>query len=78
MSKTFFAKYLNKLCGLYVSVIVCLLMLTIYVWTNAKSAGERLVRQQFNLSLVNLSQNIDARILDIKLIVKRNTNNKYN
>jgi hypothetical protein len=53
-------------------------MLTIYVWTNAKSAGERLVRQQFNLSLVNLSQNIDARILDIKLIVKRNTNNKHN
>jgi hypothetical protein len=52
-------------------------MLIVYVWTNAKSAGERLVGQQFNLSLVNLSQNIDARILDIKLIVKTNANNKH-
>jgi hypothetical protein len=77
MSKTLFAKYLNKLSGLCVSVIVYLLMLIVYVWTNAKSAGERLVRQQFNLSLVNLSQNIDARILDIKLIVKTNANNKH-
>ncbi len=77
MSNTFLEKHVNKLTVSGLLVIACLLMLIIYVWTQAKAAEERLVEQQFNLSLVNLSQNIDARIASMKLIAKTIANDKH-
>lgn len=77
MSKTFLPKYANTLLVSAVFIIVCLLMLVFYFWKNAKAADERLVEQQFNLSLVNLSQNIDARISSMKLIAKTVANDKH-
>jgi hypothetical protein len=43
-------------------------MLIINVRTQAKATLERLVVQRFNLSMVNLSQKIDARIASMKLM----------
>jgi methyl-accepting chemotaxis protein len=63
--------------GLGLLVIVCLLILVSYVWSQAKAADERLLEQQFNLSLVNLSQNIDARIASMKLIAKTVANDTH-
>ena len=77
MSKPFLTKHLNTLTLSGLLVIICLLMLTSYLWTQAKDARERLLEQQFNLSLVNLSQNIDARISSMKLIAKTVANDKH-
>lgn len=77
MSKTFLLKYTYTLLVSAVFVITCLLVLIFYTWTNAKAADQRLVEQQFNLSLVNLSQNIDARISSMKLIAKTVANDKH-
>ena len=77
MSNTFLSKHVNKLIVSSVFVIVCLLISIIYVWGQVKSAEERLVEQQFSLSLVNLSQKIDARITSMKLIAKTVANDKH-
>ena len=77
MSKPFLTKHLNTLTLSGLLVIICLLVLTSYLWTQAKDARERLLEQQFNLSLVNLSQNIDARISSMKLIAKTVANDKH-
>lgn len=77
MSKPFLTKHLNTLTLSGLLVIICLLMLTSYLWTQAKDARERLLEQQFNLSIVNLSQNIDARISSMKLIAKTVANDKH-
>ena len=77
MSNPIFAKHVNKIIVSAVFVIACLLLSIIYVWTEAKAADERLLEQQFNLSLVNLSQNIDARISSMKLIAKTVANDKH-
>lgn len=52
-------------------------MFIIYAGSQAKVAEQRLVEQQFNLSLVNLSQKIDARIATMKLIAKTVANDKH-
>jgi hypothetical protein len=77
MSKPFLTKHLNTLTLSGLLLIICLLMLTSYLWTQAKDAREMLLEQQFNLSLVNLSQSIDARISSMKLIAKTVANDKH-
>jgi hypothetical protein len=77
MSTTFLAKHVNKLITSGLLVIVCLSVLLIYVFIDAKTTEKRLLQQQFNLSLVNLSQNIDARISSMKLIAKTLANDKH-
>jgi hypothetical protein len=77
MSTTFLAKHVNKLITSGLLVIVCLSVLLIYVFIDAKMTEKRLLQQQFNLSLVNLSQNIDARISSMKLIAKTLANDKH-
>jgi methyl-accepting chemotaxis protein len=77
MSKTFLAKHGNKLIASGLLVMVCLSVLLIYVYIDAKITEKRLLQQQFNLSLVNLSQNIDARISSMKLIAKTLANDKH-
>jgi hypothetical protein len=77
MSKPFLTKHLNTLTLSGLLVIICLLMLSSYLWTQAKDAREMLLEQQFNLSLVNLSQSIDARISSMKLIAKTVANDKH-
>jgi methyl-accepting chemotaxis protein len=71
------AKHLTKLVASGLLVIIFLLMLTGYLWIQAQDAEERILEQQFNLSLVNLSQNIDARISNMKLIAKTVANDKH-
>jgi methyl-accepting chemotaxis protein len=58
-------------------IILCLVVLVSYVWSQAKATEERLLEQRFTLSLVNLSQNIDARIASMKLIAKTLANDKH-
>ena len=70
MSTPFLLKNTNKLMGAGLLVIVCFVVLFSYVWSQAKAADERLLEQQFSLSLVSLSQKIDARIASMKLIAK--------
>lgn len=70
MSTPFLLKHTNKLMGSGLLIIVCLVVFFSYVWSQAKAADERLLEQQFSLSLVNLSQKIDARIASMKLIAK--------
>jgi methyl-accepting chemotaxis protein len=77
MSKPFFAKHTNKLMAMGLLVIVCLVVLLSYVWSQVKAADEKLLEQQFNLSLINLSQNIDARIASMKLIAKTVANDTH-
>jgi Na+-transporting methylmalonyl-CoA/oxaloacetate decarboxylase beta subunit len=77
MSKPFLAKHINKLIASGLLVMVCLSVLLIYVCIDAKTTEKRLLQQQFNLSLVNLSQNIDARISSMKLIAKTLANDKH-
>jgi len=77
MSNTFSAKYLDKITLPGVFFIAGLLMFTTYVWAQLKAADEQLVEQQFSLSLVNLSQKIDARIGSMKLIAKTVANDKH-
>jgi hypothetical protein len=77
MSETFLAKHVNKLNASGLLVMVCLSVLLIYVCIDAKTTEKRLLQQQFNLSLVNLSQNIDARISSMKLIAKTLANDKH-
>lgn len=77
MSKSFLAKHVNKLIGSSLFVIVCLSLLIIYVYSEAKTTEERLLEPQFNLLLVNLSQNIDARISSMKLIAKTVANDTH-
>ena len=71
------AMNVNKFNVSAIFVIACLLLLIIYVWTQAKAADERLFEQKFTLSLVNLSQKIDARISSMKLIAKTVANDKH-
>ncbi|AGH45432.1 cache domain-containing protein [Paraglaciecola psychrophila] len=77
MSKPFLAKHINKLIASGLLVMVCLSLLLIYVCIDAKTTEKRLLQQQFNFSLVNLSQNIDARISSMKLIAKTLANDKH-
>jgi hypothetical protein len=77
MSTPFLAKHINKLMGSGLLVIVCLVVLISYLWSQAKAADERLLEQQFTLSLVNLSQNIDARIASMQLIAKTVANDTH-
>jgi hypothetical protein len=77
ITKPFITRHINNLTLLSLLIIVCLLMLTSYLWIQAKNAEERSLQQQFNLSLVNLSQNIDARISNMKLIAKTVANDKH-
>ncbi|MFT6777006.1 MAG: hypothetical protein ACJAV1_000919 [Paraglaciecola sp.] len=77
MSPPFLAKHVNKLVVSVGLVVACLLMLIIYLWTHLKAADERMVEQQFTLSLVNLSQKIDARISSMKLIAKTVANDTH-
>jgi hypothetical protein len=77
MSKSFLAKHVNKLIGSSLFVIVCLSLLIIYVYSESKTTEERLLEQQFNVSLVNLSQKIDARISSMKLIAKTVANDTH-
>jgi hypothetical protein len=77
MSKSFLAKHVNKLIGSSLFVIVCLSLLIIYVYSETKTTEERLLEPQFNLSLLLLSQNIDARISSMKLIAKTVANDTH-
>lgn len=77
MSKPFLAQHINKLIASGLLVMVCLSVFLIYVCIDAKTTEKRLLQQQFNLSLVNLSQNIDARISSMKLIAKTLANDKH-
>ncbi|MFQ3190415.1 MAG: hypothetical protein ACI936_001547 [Paraglaciecola sp.] len=77
MSKSFLAKHVNTLTASGLFVIICLSVIIIYVFTQTKDTEERLLEQQFNLSLVNLSQNIDARISSMKLIAKTVANDTH-
>ena len=77
MFKRSLTKLINKPTFLGLLVIICLLTLTFYLWIKAKDADERLLEQQFNLSLINLSQNIDARISNMKLIAKNLANDNH-
>jgi hypothetical protein len=77
MSNSFIAKHTTKLVVSSLLVIACLLVLITYVGTQVKAAEERLVEQQFNLSLVNLSQKINARIASMKLIAKTVANDAH-
>jgi hypothetical protein len=77
MSNPFLAKHVNKLIAYGLLVMVCLSVFLIYVCIDAKMTEKRLLQQQFNLSLVNLSQNIDARISSMKLIAKTLANDKH-
>jgi hypothetical protein len=77
MSNTFLAKHVNKLIASGLLVMVCLSVLLIYVFIDAKTTEKRLLQRQFNLSLINLSQNIDARISSMKLIAKTLANDKH-
>jgi hypothetical protein len=77
MSKTLTAGYSSRFMVLGLLVITCLLMLVVYLWSQSKATNERLVEQQFNLSLINLSQKIDARIASMKLIAKTVANDKH-
>jgi hypothetical protein len=76
MSTSFLAKHVNKLIISSLLTIACLLVI-IYVVSQSKVAEERLVEQRFTLSLVNLSQKIDARIGSMKLIAKTVANDKH-
>ncbi len=77
MFKRSLTKLINKPTFLGSLVIVCLLTLTFYLWIQAKDVEDRLLEQQFNLSLINLSQNIDARISNMKLIAKNLANDSH-
>jgi hypothetical protein len=77
MSSSFLAKHVNKLIASGLLVIVCLVVLISYLWSQAKATDERLLEQQFTLSLVNLSQNIDARIASMQLIAKTVANDTH-
>jgi methyl-accepting chemotaxis protein len=77
MSTAFLEKHSNKLMLSGLLVIVCLLILVSYVWSQAKTAEERLLEQRFTLSLINLGQNIDARIASMKLIAKTVANDTH-
>jgi hypothetical protein len=77
MFKRSLTKLINKPTFLGLLVIICLLTLTFYLWIKAKDVDERLLEQQFNLSLINLSQNIDARISNMKLIAKNLANDSH-
>ncbi len=77
MFKRSLTKLINKPTFLGSLVIVCLLTLTFYLWIQAKDVEDRLLEQQFNLSLINLSQNIDARISNMKLIAKNLANDNH-
>lgn len=77
MFKLTLTKRMNKPTLLGLFVIICLLMLTSYSWIQTKDADERLLEQQFNLSLINISQNIDARISNMKLIAKTLANDRH-
>jgi methyl-accepting chemotaxis protein len=77
MSTPFLANHANKLIASGVFVIVCLLLLIINFWSQSKATEERLVEQQFHLSLENLSQKIDARIASMKLLAKTVANDAH-
>ena len=63
--------------GFGLLVIVCLVILVSYVWSQAKTADEKLLEQRFTLSLINLSQKIDARIASMQLIAKTVANDTH-
>jgi hypothetical protein len=77
MTKTFAAKQTNRLIVTGFLVIVCLVMLVFYTWTQLTLANEQKLQQQFQLSLENLSLEIDARIASMKLIAKTVANDKH-
>jgi len=77
MLNTFLAKYINTLILSSLLTIACLLVFITYVGSQAKSAEEHLVEQELTLSLVNLSQKIDARIARMKLIAKTVANDTH-
>lgn len=77
MSTSFLVKPANKLMVSSLLLITCLLMLISYLWLQVKATDESLLRQKLNLSLVNLSQNIDGRIASMKLIAKTVANDAH-
>ena len=77
MYRPFLTKHVNKLIGWGLLVIVCLVILVSYVWSQAKTADEKLLEQRFTLSLINLSQKIDARIASMQLIAKTVANDTH-
>jgi methyl-accepting chemotaxis protein len=77
MYRPFLTKHLNKLIGWGLLIIVCLVILVSYVWSQAKTADKELLEQRFTLSLINLSQKIDARIASMQLIAKTVANDTH-
>jgi methyl-accepting chemotaxis protein len=77
MPNPFYVKHVKTLILSAVLIIACLLVAIIAVYSEAKATEQRLLEQPFNLSLVNLSQNIDARISSMKLIAKTVANDKH-
>lgn len=77
MSTPLLAKHSNKLMGTGLLIIVCLVVLISYLWLQTKAANKRLLEQQFTLSLINLSQNIEVRISSMKLIAKTVANDTH-
>ena len=77
MSTSFLVKPANKLMVSSLLLITCLLMLISYLWLQVKATDESMLRQKLNLSLVNLSQNIDGRIASMKLIAKTVANDAH-
>lgn len=71
------AKRVNKVIVSGFIVIVCLVMFIVYAWSELGTANALKTEQQFQLTLENLSQKIDARISSMKLIAKTVANDKH-
>lgn len=77
MLQTVVAKNRSKVLILISLVVVCLVSVAVYFEAQTREIKVQMLEQQFNLSLVNLSQNIDARISSMKLIAKTVANDKH-
>lgn len=71
------AKRVNKVIVSGFIVIVCLVMFIVYAWSELGMTNAQKAEQQFQLTLENLSQKIDARIASMKLIAKIVANDKH-
>ena len=70
-------KSTRKLIPIGLLVISALLSLSIYFWSQGKAVEMGMLEQEYHLSLVNLSQKIDARIANMKLIAFTLANDKH-
>jgi methyl-accepting chemotaxis protein len=71
------AKRVNKVIVSGFIIIVCLVMAIAYLRSELGTTTTTKEQQQFQLTLENLSQKIDARIASMKLIAKTVANDKH-